>query len=117
MYYFFFFFFFSSRRRHTRWLNVTGVQTCALPIWVQPTQMNVRHPLLREMQGDEDHIHDSLLEIGLPFGGHDLRLGLEQVQRHRHIVWPEAPERVLVHADPAEVQPLAVDVEQLADLA
>src|SRR5210317_1884824 len=29
---FFFFFFFSSRRRHTRFLNVTGVQTCALPI-------------------------------------------------------------------------------------
>src|SRR6188508_3573841 len=28
----FFSFFFSSRRRHTRWLNVTGVQTCALPI-------------------------------------------------------------------------------------
>src|SRR5210317_1102758 len=27
-----FFFFFSSRRRHTRFLNVTGVQTCALPI-------------------------------------------------------------------------------------
>src|SRR5262249_59481616 len=26
------FFFFSSRRRHTR-LSVTGVQTCALPIW------------------------------------------------------------------------------------
>src|SRR5881397_2625119 len=34
MSYFFLFFFFSSRRRHTRWLNVTGVQTCALPIWV-----------------------------------------------------------------------------------
>src|SRR5881396_3236633 len=29
----FFFFFFSSRRRHTRWYEVTGVQTCALPIW------------------------------------------------------------------------------------
>src|SRR6056300_1779388 len=26
------FFFFSSRRRHTRFLNVTGVQTCAPPI-------------------------------------------------------------------------------------
>src|SRR5210317_2096656 len=26
------FFFFSSRRRHTIFLNVTGVQTCALPI-------------------------------------------------------------------------------------
>src|ERR1043166_7333468 len=28
-------FFFSSRRRHTRFRNVTGVQTCALPIWAQ----------------------------------------------------------------------------------
>src|ERR1043166_10245852 len=27
-------FFFSSRRRHTRFRNVTGVQTCALPICV-----------------------------------------------------------------------------------
>src|ERR1043166_1470742 len=26
--------FFSSRRRHTRFRNVTGVQTCALPIWL-----------------------------------------------------------------------------------
>src|SRR3546814_2403677 len=30
---FLFFFFFSSRRRHTRCALVTGVQTCALPIW------------------------------------------------------------------------------------
>ena len=26
------YFFFSSRRRHTRYISVTGVQTCALPI-------------------------------------------------------------------------------------
>src|SRR3546814_1090158 len=31
----FFFFFFSSRRRHTRCALVTGVQTCALPIFPQ----------------------------------------------------------------------------------
>src|SRR3546814_13242708 len=30
---FFLFFFFSSRRRHTRCALVTGVQTCALPIY------------------------------------------------------------------------------------
>src|SRR3546814_1074505 len=30
---FFVYFFFSSRRRHTRCALVTGVQTCALPIW------------------------------------------------------------------------------------
>src|SRR3546814_5522198 len=35
-------FFFSSRRRHTRCALVTGVQTCALPIYVQA--------------GREDHI-------------------------------------------------------------
>src|SRR3546814_5867842 len=29
----YFYFFFSSRRRHTRCALVTGVQTCALPIW------------------------------------------------------------------------------------
>ena len=32
-----FFFFFSSRRRHTRCADVTGVQTCALPISYWPT--------------------------------------------------------------------------------
>src|SRR3546814_1909306 len=31
--FFSFCFFFSSRRRHTRCALVTGVQTCALPIW------------------------------------------------------------------------------------
>src|ERR1043166_9993643 len=33
-------FFFSSRRRHTRFRNVTGVQTCALPIYLW-----LNHPL------------------------------------------------------------------------
>src|SRR3546814_7438977 len=32
-----FVFFFSSRRRHTRCALVTGVQTCALPIWRTPS--------------------------------------------------------------------------------
>src|SRR3546814_4418189 len=31
----FFYFFFSSRRRHTRCALVTGVQTCALPIYCE----------------------------------------------------------------------------------
>src|SRR5881394_3234119 len=37
------FFFFSSRRRHTRLDGVTGVQTCALPIWT-PRQGTMRLP-------------------------------------------------------------------------
>src|SRR3546814_10476594 len=35
------FFFFSSRRRHTRCALVTGVQTCALPIYLQGTGSTV----------------------------------------------------------------------------
>src|SRR3546814_6804298 len=31
--------FFSSRRRHTRCSLVTGVQTCALPIWLRSGRM------------------------------------------------------------------------------
>src|SRR3546814_1543574 len=34
-------FFFSSRRRHTRCASVTGVQTCALPIWRQSYQIGL----------------------------------------------------------------------------
>src|SRR3546814_2475333 len=37
-------FFFSSRRRHTRCALVTGVQTCALPIWPEPG--GTGHPAL-----------------------------------------------------------------------
>src|ERR1043166_2783738 len=33
-------FFFSSRRRHTRFRNVTGVQTCALPIY--PVEIDIQ---------------------------------------------------------------------------
>src|SRR3546814_2334630 len=36
---YFYCFFFSSRRRHTRCALVTGVQTCALPIWGQSRQL------------------------------------------------------------------------------
>src|SRR5881296_2307733 len=36
------FFFFSSRRRHTRCCCVTGVQTCALPIWRTSLNLHCR---------------------------------------------------------------------------
>src|SRR3546814_12566023 len=38
----FLFFFFSSRRRHTRCALVTGVQTCALPICLDSSELG--HP-------------------------------------------------------------------------
>ena len=35
---------FSSRRRHTRSSNVTGVQTCALPIWMLEDHKKLLYP-------------------------------------------------------------------------
>src|SRR3546814_7346998 len=47
--YFFSFFFFSSRRRHTRCALVTGVQTCALPIYAPLTEILKRAPAERQI--------------------------------------------------------------------
>src|SRR3546814_7021302 len=52
----FFFFFFSSRRRHTRCALVTGVQTCALPIF------EVKPRLLRA--GLAGHLHQHMALLG-----------------------------------------------------
>src|SRR3546814_2884285 len=41
------YFFFSSRRRHTRCALVTGVQTCALPIYFADKYPNTTKALLR----------------------------------------------------------------------
>src|ERR1043166_8524959 len=54
------FFFFSSRRRHTRFRNVTGVQTCALPICVSPvssTQESFKEQQVRETRRPRPHTH------------------------------------------------------------
>src|SRR3546814_8530030 len=47
-----FFFFFSSRRRHTRCALVTGVQTCALPIFADEGDRGVH--VLQRLRGIGD---------------------------------------------------------------
>src|SRR3546814_1376601 len=49
------FFFFSSRRRHTRCALVTGVQTCALPIYgINAHQVTIdRPPEYRDVREDQ----------------------------------------------------------------
>src|SRR3546814_2115746 len=55
--YWFCLFFFSSRRRHTRCALVTGVQTCALPIYLLGPFVVGRDPL------DAAVIHDDLYDL------------------------------------------------------
>src|SRR3546814_3420012 len=66
-FFFYFFFFFSSRRRHTRCALVTGVQTCALPIFSFLTvQENVETPLLEHARLPKGFVRDlARLKIAL----------------------------------------------------
>src|SRR3546814_20014190 len=44
------YFFFSSRRRHTRCALVTGVQTCALPIYLRHGLAQYRHEVRQQIR-------------------------------------------------------------------
>src|SRR3546814_9355904 len=61
-------FFFSSRRRHTRCALVTGVQTCALPIYAAGA--------LAVVLTEHDVLLDDLLQLIAP-GGEPIRFGFE----------------------------------------
>src|SRR3546814_18629436 len=69
-------FFFSSRRRHTRCALVTGVQTCALPIWIgafldthrlgaDPVTYNFVYRVLNEPQGSLARAVNGLVDGGV----------------------------------------------------
>src|SRR3546814_5362996 len=61
----FLFFFFSSRRRHTRCALVTGVQTCALPIFEDHTKrlFNSAKILGMNMPWTQQQINDAQKEV------------------------------------------------------
>src|SRR3546814_10886806 len=83
-----FFFFFSSRRRHTRCALVTGVQTCALPIWpsvedrdviacsVPLALMKVEHQLLTKNARTNDRpLLEGLRRVGFKLESDTERAG------------------------------------------
>src|SRR3546814_10357828 len=55
------FFFFSSRRRHTRCALVTGVQTCALPIY--PETARLAALLLVDTEENVESLRDFAFEV------------------------------------------------------
>src|SRR3546814_4679003 len=54
----FYIFFFSSRRRHTRCALLTGVQTCALPIYPRPARRAASPPRSNDMATQEIKVPD-----------------------------------------------------------
>src|SRR3546814_2319847 len=70
------FFFFSSRRRHTRCALVTGVQTCALPIWIAGVSgILARGTAIAEGSMARTSAWGFL--VGLPLGAMAIRLGTD----------------------------------------
>src|SRR3546814_9061043 len=51
---------FSSRRRHTRCALVTGVQTCALPIYSQPMDGSTYAVRLRDLEARVDELKEQI---------------------------------------------------------
>src|SRR5215216_968440 len=84
---------------------------------VEPGEVHVRHDARREAEVAEDDVLDAFVDERLAARPDLRRLLADQVQDHREVVDAERPERVLVLADLAEILTVAVDVEDLAQLA
>src|SRR3546814_18129768 len=77
----------SSRRRHTRCALVTGVQTCALPIWLERGPRNFDE--LRGLgSGLDAQAHDALRQaiLGAQRGAKPFVLSLKPDGSHRTII-------------------------------
>ena len=89
----------------------------ALLVRVEPGQVQVRHEARREAHEAEDHVLDARVHVGLAEGVALVGLLPGEPQHHRHVVRAERPERVLLGAQLAEVEAVAVDVADVAELA
>src|SRR5689334_22753352 len=84
---------------------------------VEPRQVHVGDLPAREAEEAEDDVLDALVVRPAALSGGELRVLVEQVEDHREVVDAERPERVLVGAHDPEVDALAVDAEDIAELA
>src|SRR3546814_1269655 len=92
------FFFFSSRRRHTRCALVTGVQTCALPIYPRAQEfLDVGQVL--DAWGDEEALPAAIMLAQQGFADDD-RVPRRHVSAHREPV----DRRGLDHAELAQAR-------------
>src|SRR3954471_14557024 len=84
---------------------------------VEPREMHVRDLPAREAQIAEHDILDAFGEEVAPMRDGFGRLLVEEIENDRQVVHAQRPERVLVRADDAEVLPVAVDAQHVAELA
>src|SRR3546814_20203989 len=101
------FFFFSSRRRHTRCALVTGVQTCALPIYcVQavPTRLATTFPSGCVMDGLQSRFPLDGSTVDAAFGQQCGRVGIDLRNKGAERGGSEAERRCRRSKAPAHAQ-------------
>src|SRR3546814_14523378 len=94
-------FFFSSRRRHTRCALVTGVQTCALPIYPSTYLFPAFHTPKKTMS--ENTLNQALRRIGYTneeMTAHGFRAVASTLLNESGRWHPDAIEKSLAHHDP-----------------
>src|SRR3546814_3982779 len=95
-------FFFSSRRRHTRCALVTGVQTCALPIYGTPRPgqhgLEIVHPSYRVMGEGDDALDERLAPVYPAIEG----VGPASVRRLVGLALDRLPDKASLELLPAD---------------
>src|SRR5213078_2798235 len=94
-----FVFFFSSRRRHTRFELVTGVQTCALPIWRPACRASMTDVFPRTLEQQSQEI---LRRTALALNGRSVGVWQADAGGRAQLVVASSAE---------DVSPLAAEVE------
>src|SRR3989441_4204843 len=70
-----------------------------LLVWVEPGELHVSEDTGRELHREEDYVLHSRLQVTAALRGDPVRSVVQQKERHRYIVGPEAPEGVFVGPD------------------
>src|SRR3546814_9011299 len=85
-------FFFSSRRRHTRCALVTGVQTCALPIYVNDFPNAGRMQRVTVQAGQEQRMQ---MEEVLDFTVRNAHGGMVPLSAFARVEWVRGPTQIV----------------------
>src|SRR5438105_1417106 len=83
----------------------------------EPRKVRMGDRARGEAHGEEDDVLDVRLHVAAAHALHPLRLLLEPVEDDRRVVGAEVPEDVEVELMEAEIDPLAIDVLDLSELA
>src|SRR3546814_9103675 len=98
----FVFFFFASRRRHTRCALVTGVQTCALPIYRTVDTFDENDAPLRTRKSDTDILPNATARLRLP-DGFQARLGYSKAIRRPEFGALNPAVTLVIDVNPAQL--------------